>query len=103
MAFDHFQALKNPNLYIVTIFNVIAISVANLYLYCFGGAIVTNNCVKYADALFESNWFNMPKHFQKYFIIMIAETQKPIYLEGYGLIRLSLESFTKVKPNQESP
>lgn len=27
---------------------------------------------------------------------MIAETQRPIYFEGYGLIRLSLETFTKV-------
>lgn len=43
----------------------------------------------------------MPKTFQKYFVIMIAETQRPIYLEGYGIIRISLEAFTKVSKQQK--
>lgn len=71
--------------------------VANLYLYCFAGTILTNNCLLFSDALFKSNWHTMPIMFQKYFIIMIAETQIPVYLEGCGIIRLSLESFSKVK------
>lgn len=90
------QALKNPNIYFLTVLNVLGTSVANLYLYCFAGAIVSNNCLMFADALFESNWHKMPNKFQKYFVIMIAETQQPIYLEGYGIIRISLETFTKV-------
>lgn len=90
------QALRNPNIYFLTVLNVLVTSVANLYLYCFAGAIISNNCLLFADALFESNWHRMPKTFQKYFIIMIAETQRPIYLEGYGIIRISLEAFTKV-------
>lgn len=58
--------------------------------------MVTDNCIMFADALFETQWRKIPNHLQKYFIIMIAEAQKPIYLEGYGIIGLSLETFTKV-------
>lgn len=52
---------------------------------------------KYADALFETDWYKMPNEFQKYFIIMIVKTQKRIYLDGYGFIRLSLEGFTSLQ------
>lgn len=89
------QALRNPNLYIVTIINVIMSSVSNLYLYCFAGAVVTDNC-RFSDDLFYSNWIEMPNSLQKFYIIMIAEAQRSMYLEGYGLIRLSMESFGKV-------
>lgn len=58
--------------------------------------VVTNNALKYADILFESDWYKMSNEYQKYFIIMIAETQRPIYLDGYGIIRVSLEAFTRV-------
>lgn len=66
-----------------------------MYLYCFAGAIFTSNCQMFADILFDSNWFEIPNHLQKYFIVMIAQTQRPMYLEGYGLIRLSMETFGK--------
>lgn len=93
------QTLKNPNLYVITVLNCLIISTANLYLYCLAGSVATNNLLSFADALFESNWFQMPNYVQKYFIIMIAESQRPIYLSGLGLIRLNLEAFTKVDFN----
>lgn len=90
------QALLNVNVYFITVLNCLITSSANLYLFCFAGCVATDNLIKFADALFESNWFRMPNHLQKYFIIMIAEAQKPFYFEGFGLVRLSLEAFTKV-------
>lgn len=71
-------------------------SAANLYCYCFAGATLTDNCAMLPNDLFYSNWFEMPNLFQKYYIIMIAAAQRPVYLEGYGLIRLSMESFGRV-------
>lgn len=76
--------------------NIFGTSVANLYLYCFAGANVTDNCQMFANDLFYSNWLEMPNNLQKYFVIMIAAAQRPVYLEGYGLIRLSMESFGRV-------
>lgn len=69
------QALRNPNLLILTSINVLFTSSSNLYLYCFGGMVVTTNALKYADILFELDWYKMSNEHQKYFIIMIAETQ----------------------------
>lgn len=89
-------ALRNPNLYLLTVFNVVFVSSSNLYFYSFGGSVVTENALKYADALFDLDWYTMPNEFQKFFIIMIGETQRPIYLHGYGLIRLSLDGFMRV-------
>lgn len=94
-----YQALRSPNIYVVTVLNVFATSAANLYLYCMAGARLTTNCIMFSDALFESNWWKMPNHLQKYFILLIAETQKPLFLEGYGIIRITLEAFTKVRPH----
>lgn len=90
------QSLKNPNLYSMTVLNCLVTSSANLYFYCFAGSVTTNNLLLFSDALFESNWFKMPNYLQKYFIIMIAEAQRSHFLDGFGLIRLSLEAFTKV-------
>lgn len=84
------------NVLIITVLNIIAISTANLYLYCFGGSVVTENCGLFADILFESNWYKMPNRLQKYYILMIADTQRPIHLEGHGLVRLSMEAFGRV-------
>lgn len=94
--FFQLKALRHLNLFIVTVLNVIAISTANLYLYCFGGSVVTENCGMYADILFESDWYKMPIRLQKYYILMIANTQRPIHLEGHGLVRLSMEAFGRV-------
>lgn len=59
--------------------------------------IVTDNALKYADIIFDSDWHKIPNELQKYYIIMIGETQRPIYLDGYGLIRVSLEAFSRVR------
>lgn len=90
------QALRHLNFYILTVFNVVFASTSNLYFYSFAGAVVTQSALKYADILYESDWYRMSDRLQKYFIIMIAETQQPIYLDGYGFIRLSLEGFNRV-------
>lgn len=91
------QAIRNPSVFILTSFNVLFASSSNLYLYCFGGMVVTDNALKYADIIFDSDWRRIPNDLQKYYIIMIGETQRPIYLDGYGIIRVSLEAFSKVR------
>lgn len=90
------QAIKSSNVYAVTAFNCCVIGAANLYLCCFAGAVLTDNTKMFADVLFDTRWWELPNQFQKYYIIMIALTQKPNYLEGYGIIRLTLEAFSKV-------
>lgn len=83
-------------MYTIRGLNVLFTSTANLYLICLGGDVVSRNFIMYADCLFETDWYKMANPLQKYFIIMIAETQKPLYFDGYSIININLEAFSKV-------
>lgn len=73
------------------------LSVTNLYLYCYAGATVTINCLKYSETLFEKDWYLMAVDLQKYLILMIRSTHRPLVFNGYGILKLNLETFTQVK------
>lgn len=49
-----------------------------------------------ANLIFESNWHLLPVETQKFYILMIASAQKPLYYHGSHIINLGLETFTKV-------
>lgn len=67
-----------------------------LFLYCFFGKLAIDSFARMADSLFEANWQDLPINLQKYFILMIANSQKPIYYHGFGVAILNLETFCKV-------
>lgn len=72
------------------------VSVTNLYLYCYAGATVTINCLKYSENIFEKDWYLMAVDLQKYLILMIRSTHRPLVFNGYGILKLNLETFTQV-------
>lgn len=72
------------------------VGVANLFFFCYFGILATESFRGMADALYESNWSEVPVRLQKYFIIMVANTQKPVYYHGFGVAVLNLETFTRV-------
>lgn len=51
---------------------------------------------KMADNVFEMNWQDLPIELQKYFILMIANMQKPLYYYGGGIVILDLNTFINV-------
>lgn len=77
--------------------NVLFTSATNLYFYCYGGDVATRNFAQYADSLFNVDWYKTPNHLQKFFILMIAETQRPLRFEGYRIIDINLNAFTNVR------
>lgn len=52
--------------------------------------------VQMANGLNNCIWYKMPVNLQKYFILMIANAQRPVYYHGFKLIVLSLETFLDV-------
>lgn len=50
-----------------------------------------------ADCIYELAWRKLTNGLQKYFIILIANMQRPFYYHGFGIANLDLETFTKVK------
>lgn len=84
----------------------VSVGILIIFLYCYFGALGTESYEKMADALFESNWPDLPVTLQKYIVIMIAGMQKPIHYHGFGIANLNLKTFISVKkknnPNQNS-
>lgn len=70
---------------------------SNLFVYCFFGKMATESFMNIADSFYESNWQSLPNETQKYFIVIIANAQKPIYYYGFGIAILNLESFCSVR------
>lgn len=70
---------------------------ANPFLYCFFGKITTDRYAKMADHLFEINWYKLPIKLQKYLILMIANMQRPLYFDGFGICKLDLGMFQTVR------
>lgn len=77
---------------ILNLFN----GVLNLFLFCHFGKSATNSYEMLADCLYESDFQSLPVELQKYFILMIADVQRPLCYDGYGLVILDLETFSKV-------
>lgn len=90
------QQVEHVNLNIVIVISGIVVSASNLFLYCYFGKMATESFEHIADALYECNWQKLPIELQKYFIIMMSNSQRSIYYSGYGIAVLNLETFTKV-------
>lgn len=67
-----------------------------LFLYCYYGAVATESFEGMADALYETNWQDLPIALQKYILIMMINSQQPLYYHGFGVAILNLELYTRV-------
>lgn len=68
------------------------------YLQCLLGKMITERFARMPNHLFEhTNWYRLPNKLQKYFLLMIANTQKPLFFDGLGMFIVNLETFTTVR------
>lgn len=81
----------------------VGMSASNLFLYCYYGKLTTNSFVEMSHGLYESNWVELPVNLQKYYILMLANIQIPLYYHGFGVAVLNLETFTKVSTHYSVP
>lgn len=78
---------------------LIVVAVTNpswMFLHCFLGKMVTDRYDELSNDLYQSKWYNLPVELQKYFILMLANTQKPLFFDGLGIYVLDLETFASV-------
>lgn len=68
----------------------------NMFVHCFFGKLATDQFDQLPNYLFESDWPNLPLKLQKHHILMLANAQQPLYFDGFGVLILNLETFTKV-------
>lgn len=74
-----------------------SLGVLNLFLYCFFSKLAAESFEKFAECLYECEWHGLPNDLLKYFMVMIANTQKPMFYHGFGVAILNLETFSKVR------
>lgn len=67
-----------------------------MFLHCYLGVLVTDKYEQFSEHLYEVEWFTLPPGMQKYFILMLANTQKPLFFDGLGIYVLDLEAFATV-------
>lgn len=46
--------------------------------------------------LYESDWMELNNDLQKCFVLIIKNTQIPLFYHGYGMVNLNLETFSNV-------
>lgn len=90
------QQMKHPDFGIVSVLVSMTLGLFNLFVYCYVGKMATESYTRMFDCLYECNWLDLSREHQKYFIIMIENTQRPLYYHGFGIAVLNLETFTKV-------
>lgn len=76
-----------------------SVSMSNLFLFCYFGKLGTESYEMMADCIYlYMNWHELPIGLQKYFILMLANMQEPLYYQGFGVTksRLELETFIGV-------
>lgn len=74
----------------------ILLGFSNLFVYCYFGNLATESFEKIEDFVNEFNWHELPVDLQKYFILIIQNSQKPLFFHGSKVIVLNLETFSRV-------
>lgn len=83
-------------------YNILACSIAaiagltNLFVYCYFGDMATTSFAQMSAELYKSNWEQLPVKLQKYLILMIRNTQRPLYYDGFRLVVLDMKTLAKV-------
>lgn len=70
---------------------------SNLFLYCFYGHSAHDVYFKLSKHYFEANWLSLSPDLQKFFVMLIANAQRPLFYHGSSLAHLNLNTFLKVK------
>lgn len=88
--------MQHPDINMPLITICTTVSLGNLYLYCYYGKLVTDNYLLFADYAYEINWYKLSPDLQKIFILIISNSQQPLYYNGFGIMNLKLETLTGV-------
>lgn len=72
------------------------IVLATLFIYCFYGSRTSDDYLKMADCLYESNWQDLSLVLEKYVMLLILNAQQPLRYHGFGIAYLNSDTFSKV-------
>lgn len=69
----------------------------SFWIFCSCGGMVTNRFNTFDDELYQQcDWHVLPVEAQQLLVILIANTQKPATIRGYGNVVCSRKTFQEV-------
>lgn len=71
-------------------------SLATIFIVCEFGHQLTSQFNAFDDKLFQSNWYSYPIEVQRMLVTVMATTQQLAYIEGFGNIQCTRNSFKEV-------
>lgn len=74
----------------------VLVSISNLFVYSYFGQGANETHMEISDCFFQTEWFYLPNYLQKYFVIIIANAQRPLYYHGFGVANINLNTFIQV-------
>lgn len=92
----YLQKLRQFDIGVIFLVVGAVIGMLNLFLYCYFGEMSTECYEKISNCLYESNWLDLPRDKQKYFILMIGNLQRPLYYHGFDIAVLNLQTYSQV-------
>lgn len=94
--FYTFQQVQHLNFDAPFVILEIFICASQMFLYCYFGQLATDSFQNLDDFLFDLNWFNFSIEQQKCINLILLNSQKPLIYHGFGIVKLDLQSYTKV-------
>lgn len=65
-------------------------------LFCYFANMASDRLSSIGWAAYTADWHNYPVAWQKFIVLMILRSQKPVHFKGLNLINCTLEVFGKV-------
>lgn len=90
------QKLKDFDADAIMVIGVATTNILWIYLHCYLGKSVTERYDALPDHLFHSRWYTLPIELQMYFILLLVNTQEPLYFHGLGMYILNMGTFSAV-------
>ncbi|XP_058805751.1 uncharacterized protein LOC131672506 [Phymastichus coffea] len=70
--------------------------VLNIFMLCYVGEILTEQCESIGYAAYVTDWYRLPRRQAKNLVLLIATTQCPVYLTAGKMFNLSILSFSNL-------
>lgn len=67
-----------------------------MFLFCEYGQICCNGFEEIDEMIYQTDWYTLPLDLQKFWPIVINNTQQPVIITGYANVEYTRETFDSV-------
>lgn len=58
--------------------------------------MLTQQYANIPDVVYNMRWYQYPRKYQNYVLMIMMRSQRPYYINGFGIMRCTLETFVNV-------